>query len=122
MVSFDKLKAVYIAEIQSNGSNGGIGKPSKVTIAGKEVWKVPVYYFDVGYGQKQVEYIYVNVKTGKNKNELYNDVFNEVSGTNSWLTLKEVDNIVNKIGDLKPVMGNLEPIPFRDALRDLYPE
>ena len=114
-VSFDELKAVYIAEIQSTGSNGGIGKPSKVTIAGKEVWKVPVYYFDVGDGQKQVEYVYVNVKTGKSKNELYSDVFNEVAGDN-WLTLKQVDDTINKINK----MYNLPEPPFRDALRELY--
>ena len=114
-VSFDELKACYIAEIQSTGSNGGIGKPSNVTMDGKEIWKVPVYYFDVGDGQEQAEYVYVNVKTGKSKNELYGDVFNEVAGDN-WLTLKQVDDTINKVNK----MHNLPEPPFRDALRELY--
>ena len=119
--SFEELKAAYIAEIQSTKSNGGIGRPTKVTIDCKEVWKVPVYYYHE-YDPKRTEYVYVDVKTGKSKNELYSDVFNEISGTNGWLTLKEVDNIANKIGDLRPMRSDLESAPFKDALIDLYPE
>jgi len=119
--SFDELKAVYIAEIQSTKSNGDVGRPSKVAIDGKKVWKVPVYYYHE-YDPKRTEYVYVDVETGKSKNELYSDVFDEISGTNRWLTLKEVDSVANKIGDLKIMMGNLESAPFKDALRDLYPE
>lgn len=119
--SFDELKAAYIAEIQSTKSNGGVGRPSKVAIDGKKVWKVPVYYYHE-YDPKRTEYVYVDVETGKSKNELYSDVFDEISGTNRWLTLKEVDSVANKIGDLKIMMGNLDSAPFKDALRDLYPE
>ena len=119
--SFEELKAVYIAEIQSTKSNGGVGRPAKVTMDGKEIWKVPVYYYHE-YDPKQTEYVYVDTATGKSKNELYSDVFNEVAGTNGWLTLKEVDNIVNKIGDLRPMRGDLESMPFKDALRNLYSE
>lgn len=119
--SFDELKVVYIAEIQSTKSNGGIGRPIKITMEGKEIWKVPVYYYHE-YDPKQTEYVYVDAATGKSKNELYNDVFNEVAGTNGWLTLKEVDDIVNKIGDLKPMHGDLETMPFKDALINLYQE
>lgn len=115
--SFDELKAVYIAEIQSTKSNGGIGKPTKVTMEGKEIWKVPVYYYHE-YDPKRTEYVYVDVTTGKSKNELYSDVFNEVSGANGWLTLKEVDDIINKINK----MDNPESTSFKDALRELYPE
>jgi len=43
--SFDELKAIYIAEIQSTKSNGGVGRPTKVIIDGNEIWKVPVYYY-----------------------------------------------------------------------------
>ena len=119
--SFDELKAIYIAEIQSTKSNGGVGRPTKVTRDGKEIWKVPVYYYHE-YDPKQTEYVYVDAETGKSKNELYSDVFNEVAGTNGWLTLKGVDNTVNKIGDLRPMRGDLEPMSFKDALIGLYPE
>lgn len=88
---------------------------------GKEIWKVPVYYYHE-YGPKRTEYVYVDAATGKSKNELYSDVFNEISGTTGWLTLKEVDDIVNKIGDLRPMRGDLEPTSFKDALRELYLE
>ncbi|HEX3013477.1 MAG TPA: hypothetical protein VHO92_04285, partial [Methanobacterium sp.] len=119
--SFDELKAIYIAEIQSTKSNGGAGRPTKLTMDGKEIWKVPIYYYHE-YDPKQTEYVYVDATTGKSKNELYSDVFNEVSGTKGWLTLKEVDDIVNKIGDLRPMRGDLKLIPFKNALRDLYPD
>jgi hypothetical protein len=119
--SFDELKAIYIAEIQSTKSNGGVGIPTKITMDGKKIWKVPVYYYHE-YDPKRTECVYVDAATGKSKNELYSDVFNEISGTTGWLTLKEVDHIVNKIGDLRPMRGDLESVPFKDALRDLYPE
>lgn len=119
--SFDELKAIYIAEIQSTKSNGGVGEPAKITIDGKKIWKVPVYYYHE-YDPKQTEYVYVDVATGKSKNGLYSDVFNEFSGTSGWLTLKEVDDIANNIGDLRSMRDNLEPMPFKDALRDLYLE
>ena len=119
--SFDELKAIYIAEIQSTKSSGGVGRPTKVTMNGKEIWKVPVYYYHE-YDPKRTEYVYVDTVTGESKNELYSDVFNEISGTTGWLTLKDVDDIVNKIGDLRPMRGDLEPMPFKDALRNLYPK
>ena len=63
--SFDELKAGYIAELQS-GANGGQGRPYKVTIDGKEIWKVPAYYYHEN-DPKQVKYIYVDLATGKSK-------------------------------------------------------
>ena len=41
--------------------------------------------------------------------------FDTAAGTNGWLTLKEVDDTINKI-------NNLPEPQFRDALRNLYPE
>ena len=82
---------------------------------GKEVWKVPVYIYNYNENgmQEQDEYVYVDVATGKSKNTAYE--FNKAAGTNDWLTLTEVDNTINKIGYSKL-------LPFRDALRDLYPK
>jgi len=53
-------------------------------------------YITIMSDPKRTEYVYVDAATGKSKNELYSDVFNEISGTNGWLTLKEVDDIANK--------------------------
>lgn len=112
--SLDELKAQYIADIQKDRTDGSIGGPSKVTIDGKEIWKVPVYKFNYDHNKwEQSEYIYVDVKTGKSKNT-WNE-FNKAAGTDGWLTLKEVDNTINKIYD----WGST---PFKDALRDLYRE
>ena len=108
--SLDELKAQYIADIHSEGlsENVRVGKPSKVTIDGKKIWKVPVYYYNDA-DHKITEYVYVDLVTGKSKNT-WND-FNEHKSTKGWLTLKEVDE-----------KSGLWPAPFRDALRDLYPE
>ena len=52
--SFDELKAIYIAEIQIRTyGDGGVKKPYKVTIEGKEVWKVPVYIYN--YNEKGMQ-------------------------------------------------------------------
>ncbi|MEN6553380.1 MAG: hypothetical protein ABFC34_10915, partial [Methanobacterium sp.] len=115
-ISFDELKASYIAEIQIRTyGDGGIEKPYKVTMEGKEVWKVPVYIYNYNENgmQEQYEYVYVDVATGKSKNTAYE--FNKATGTDKWLTLTEVDNTINKIGYSKL-------LPFKDALRDLYSE
>lgn len=109
--SMDELKACYIAEIQSSVED--MSKPHKITMNGKEIWKVPVYdkdSYDLGKSEK-VEYVYVDVATGKSKNTW--DEFNNASGTDNWLTLKQVDDTISK-------MYGWEPIPFRDTLRDLY--
>lgn len=111
--SLDELKAIYIAEIQS--STEDVSKPQKITMNGKEIWKVPVYdkdSYELGKSEK-VEYVYVDVATGKSKNT-WNE-FNNAAGTNSRLTLKQVDATINKMY----VSG---PIPFKNALRDLYLE
>ncbi len=108
--SLDELKAQYIADIHSEGlsENVRVGKPSKVTMDSRKIWKVPVYYYnDVDY--KITEYVYVDLVTGKSKNT-WND-FNEITWTKEWLTLKELDD-----------KSGLWPAPFKDALRDLYPE
>lgn len=119
--SLDELKASYIAEIQANYA---LGKPQKITMGGKEIWKILIVT-DINdkTGAKTVKYIYVDLATGKSKNTL--DEFKKAAGTNDWLTLKEVDNVVNNgnyqlnyLVDLKPTEKN----PFRDVLRDLYPE
>lgn len=127
--SLDALKAKYIAEIQSK-ANEVDGEPSKVTMDGKEIWKVPVYnewvldhpgtYRD----EEKVGYIYVDVTTGKSKKEgsdwigTFISYINRITGTEGWKTLKEVDDAyyITK-GD-----GEQSIRPFRDALRDLYPE
>jgi hypothetical protein len=108
--SLNELKAQYIADIHSEclSENARVGKPSKVTIDGKKIWKVPVYYYnDVDH--KITEYVYVDLVTGKSKNT-WND-FNELTWTKEWLTLKEMDD-----------RSGLWPSPFKDALRNLYPE
>lgn len=100
--SLDKLKAMYIAEIQGHTTDDGtLGEPYKIIIGGKEIWKVQT---------SPDEYVYVDLTTGKSKNTW--KWFNKVAGTDGWLTLKEVDNTISKIG-----MGT-----GRNALRNLYQE
>lgn len=112
--SFDELKAQYIADIQKDRTNGVVDPPIKVTMDSKEIWKVPVYKFNYEHNEwEEAEYVYVDAATGKSKNTW--DEFNRVAGTDGWLTLKQVDDTINKIG----YPGAL---PFRDALRDLYSE
>jgi len=120
-ISFDELKARYIAEIQSQ-STEEVSKPQKITRDGKEIWEVPVYGWGNDIDPELVGYVYVDVATGKSK-KVYNDPFKEfwsnfwyaLRGTDGWLTLKELDAKLNS------TYGSPE-IPFRDALRDLYPE
>lgn len=112
--SLDGLKAGYIAQIQSLGYP--LRNAQKVTIEGKEIWKVPVVTeFENNGTEKTFKYIYVDVETGKSKNTL--EHFNEAAGTDGWLTLKEVDAVINE-DNMRPS----KPKPFRDVLRDLYPE
>lgn len=118
--SLDALKAQYIADIQKTGDET-VGESHKITLNGKEIWKVPVYTivsnWQGDYDNKLVGYVYVDVATGKSK-KLYSDIFydlycylfNDDPGTNSWLTLKQVDD-----------KNGWWPSPFKDALRDLYP-
>ena len=114
--SLDELKALYIADIQSNC---GPGKPQKITMNGKEIWKVQEYDYEGDYLDPQVEYVYVDVATGKSKNTWKE--FNEFAFKNDWLTLKEVDDTINRIDQLDPSLG-LEGPSFKNALRNLYPE
>lgn len=116
-ISFDELKARYIAEIQSK-STEEVGKPHKITMNGKEIWEVPVYGWGYDIDPELVGYVYVDVATGKSKkvysgifNELYSKVLNTFTWTDGWLTLKEVDK-----GSKYHWTQN------QDALRDLYPE
>ncbi|BDZ70056.1 hypothetical protein [Methanobacterium petrolearium] len=111
--SLDELKASYIAQIQSMGNP--CRKPQKITMNGKEVWKVPVVTEFENGTDKTFKYIYVDLKTGKSKNTLEN--FNRAAGTDGWLTLKEVDAVINK-----QHQNYSEPSQFRDVLRDLYQE
>lgn len=108
--SLDELKAQYLADIHSEGlsENAKVGRPNKVTMNGQKIWKMPVYYSNDS-DREITEYVYVNLVTGKSKNT-WND-FNELTWTKGWLTLKEVDD-----------KSGLWPAPFKDALRDLYPE
>ena len=126
--SLDELKASYIAEIQSVNIAGiqSVGtayleRPYKVTMEGKTVWKVPIRYTNIE-DQEFLDYVYVDVATGKSKNT-WNE-FNKFAGTDGWLTLKQVDDTINKIQketDASFGIPTLNP-PFKDALRDLYPE
>lgn len=119
--SLDALKAQYIADIQSNGDET-VGESHKITLNGKEIWKVPIYTivsnWQGGYDDQLVGYVYVDIATGKSK-KLYSDIFydiycyifNDTPGTDCWLTLKEVDK-----------KNRWWPTPFRNALRNLYQE
>jgi len=104
--SLDELKANYIAEIAFLGNNSmDYGRPYKVTLEGKTIWKVPVYNLLANsqgvYGKELSGYVYVDLETGKSK------VVNfKTSTTEGWKTLKEVES----------------GLVFRDALRELYPE
>jgi hypothetical protein len=106
--SLDELKALYIAEIQTGDAGVDFGRPHNVTLEGKTVWKVPVYTF-LSKGWELSNYIYVDLATGKSE-------FVDLTGkTEGWKTLKQIDDTINKKYDTGPE-------PFRNALRDLYPE
>jgi len=129
--SSDELKAEYIADIHSETGNFGRpvgndwGRPVKITMDGKEIWKVPLSLYGYDYGNnedKMVGYIYVDLTTGKSK-EVYNidnlnglgySILNVLVRKDGWVTLTELDNAL---------MNNyrLYPPPFKDALRDFYP-
>ena len=119
--SLDALKAQYIADIQKNGDET-VGEPHRITLNNKEIWKVPLYTlisnWQGDYDDQLVGYVYVDLATGKSKKvysdifyDIYCYIFNDNPGTEGWLTLKEVDE-----------KSDWWPSPFRDALRDLYPE
>jgi hypothetical protein len=99
--SLDELKARYIAEIQSD-QGIDIGTPSKVTLDGKTVWKVPFYNSDSWY--QPYGYVYVDLTTGKSKFAY------SAGGSEEWRTLKELDDSI------------YSGTQFRNALRNLYPE
>ncbi|HML06062.1 MAG TPA: hypothetical protein VK426_09835 [Methanobacterium sp.] len=120
--SLDELKANYIADVQISGEDETLGKSQKIIVNGKEIWKVPVhewiYEFNgieyIGHIKEEpTDYIYVDLETGKSKRDgSFEDlVYNLFTGTGGWLTLKQIDSI-----------ANCWPYPFRDALRNLYPE
>lgn len=100
--SLDELKAQYIAEIQIYG-DGNVGKPHKINIEGREIWKVPIFIYMYNENsdppQEQAEYVYVDLATGKSK-RIWN--LNETPGTMGWKKLKEIDP--------------------ENALRNLYPK
>jgi len=111
--SLDELKAKYIAELKTaTHKDLYIGKPSKITLDGKEIWKVPVYKsnsqgMNATYNEEEIiGYVYVDLITGKSKTFL---------GTVGWSTLEEVDEALTR-------MGSPYSPPFKDALRDLYQE
>lgn len=112
--SFDELKALYIAQIQGLGNL--CRYPQKVTMDGKEIWKVPFAtdFYENGT-DRTVKYIYVDVTTGKSKNTL--EDFNKAAGTDDWLKLKQVDAVLTKKNWEYP-----KSKPFRNILRDFYPE
>lgn len=103
--SLDKVKAAYIAELQS-GNGYEIGNPYKITLEGKTIWKVPLY--DITNVKTLIGHIYVDPATGKSKN------VDLIGNTRGWLTLKEVDKSMD--------YGDAQELPFKDALRNLYPE
>ncbi len=106
--SLNELKAAYIAEIRScNGED--IGKPYKVNLEGKIIWKVPIY--DITNGKKLIAHVYIDLTSGKSK------VFDmTIMKEGEWMTLKEVDDSITNMYDVPK-----DP-PFKDALRSLYPE
>jgi len=111
--SLDELVAAYIAQLESCAASDFIdGRPSKITMDGKEVWKVHIHY-QHEYDPERYWYIYVDVVTGQSKNE--DDEFNKAAGTDGWLTLKDVDNVLKK-------GHNYGPVLFKEGLRDYYPE
>lgn len=111
--SLDELKANYITEIAEiaflGNSSMDFGRPYKVTLEGKPVWKVPVYNFLANsqgvYGKELSGYVYVDLATGKSK-----VVDFKTGTTEGWRTPKEVDAKIGRSSQ------------FKDALRDLYPE
>ncbi|MGB9937640.1 MAG: hypothetical protein ACPK7O_07945 [Methanobacterium sp.] len=115
--SLDELKVIYIATIQAR--NEIVGKPEKITMDGKEIWKVPVYkenFNPENYHGELIGEVYVDLLTGKSKKE-YNGFFNkiyglieDVNGIDGWLSLKQLDYKIGRSGQ------------FKDALRGLYPE
>lgn len=116
--SLDDLKAQYIAGLQTIGEES-IGKPYKITLDGKEIWKVPVYYPVINASDQYtgdmelVGYVYVDIANGKSKKEgdIFDFMINLFQGNlDGWLTLKELDKQID------PMNG------FRDALRNLYAE
>lgn len=120
--SLDELKASYIAGIQIDAEEI-VGKPQKIDMNGKEIWKIhvykPIFSNDGTYLKDELAgQVYVDLKTGKSKkmyndvfNKYYNDIFNIITGSDDWLTLKEVDE-----------RSGWYPHPFKNALRNLYPE
>lgn len=104
--SLDELKANYIAEIGSEGSEN-LGRPQNITLNGEPVWEIPVY--DLDNGEKLNGYIYVDLVTGKR-----NYLEASTGKMGSWETLKEIDDNTNAEHNLK------HEKPYRDALRDLY--
>lgn len=118
--SLDELKASYIAELQRYGEESATGKPQKIIMGGKEIWKVPIYEYiydfngieDIGHLKDEpTDYIYVDLETGRSKRDgtFEDTIYNLFTGTNGWLTLKQIDSI-----DSGPY--------HRNALRDLYYE
>lgn len=150
-MSLDKLKANYIAEVYCMGS-GYIGpeKPYNVTLNGKTIWKVPCIHSNCDIYMGVWGYVYFDPTTGKSKgfsidNGLW-DGFKEFTqyfpgggtitavlespvniinyytvGTGGGSTLKELDDYINEMYADDPGLYS-GPIPFKNALRDLYPE
>lgn len=94
--SFDKLKAYYVAELNSGEHGFKLGNPVVITLEGKKVWKIPVYTTS----GKLYQNVYFNVVNGKSK-----------INNGKWKTLKELDTEISK---------KTYPVKFRDALRDFY--
>jgi len=105
--SLDELKANFIAEIQS-GSGIDFDRAYKTTLEGKTVWKISIYNI-MPNKRELYGYVYVDLTTGKSKNV-------DLTGrTEGWKTLKEIDDSINEMYDVGST-------PFKDALRELYPE
>ncbi|MCZ3365898.1 MULTISPECIES: hypothetical protein [Methanobacterium] len=120
-IPLNELKAQYAASIITAyadlGSCYNNSKPVKVSLNGKNVWKVEArkYNFD---GGDSVYCIYFNDQNGQIMTT-WND-FNKNAGKTGFLTLNEVDNTINKM--LNTALPEYKPPKFKDILKDFYPE
>ena len=100
--SFDELKATYVAQLYYDT---GELLFKRAEMKGSDIWMVPVVE---EFNNEIYNYqVYFNAKTG------YSYVADE-EGNSSWVSLKGLDDKINSENNYKT--------PFRNVLRDLYPD